>query len=241
MDEKSLKTSVGQRIVIIVVALLLLGSTILTYMLIVLSQNNSSNTANSAKLAELQAQYTAKAAEFEEAAKPVGEKYFSQLKQYADKQVKSYNSTAANNEKLKTTDLKAGTGRELTEGDKNYLAYYVGWCPDGSILDSSFTYADDDTDKLTPTGLKAPLDASSMIEGWNQGVIGMKINGVRQINMSGDLAYGETTEGKHKCGMSNAPLRFIVLPIDDETLMKINSELLDISTQIYLAYIGSSK
>lgn len=238
MDENSLKTSLKQRIIIVVVALLLLGSTILTYMLIVLSQSN--NTSNTAKLAELEAQYNAKAAEYQEAAKSVGEKYFSQLKKFADKQIKSYNSTTANNEKLKITDLQAGTGRTLTEGDTDYLAYYVGWCPDGSILDSSFTYAADDVDELTPIGLNAPLNASSMIEGWNQGVIGMKIDGIRQINMSGELAYGATTEGNHKCGMSNAPLRFIVIPIDDENLKKINSELLDISTQIYLTYLGSS-
>lgn len=242
MDEKSLKTSVGQRIVIAVVALLLLGSTVLTYALIVLSRGSSSNSSNAAKIAEIEAKYDAKRQEVEDAAASISDKdkYFAELKKYADQQVKSYNSTAANNEKLKTTDLKEGTGRALVENDSDYLAYYVGWCPDGSIFDTSFTYAEDDTDKLTPTGLGAPIAAGSLIEGWVQGVTGMKINGIRQVNMAGELAYGETTEGNHICGMSNAPLRFLVLPIEDERLQTLTNELSELRMQLYLAYMGSS-
>jgi len=239
MDEKMLKTSLGQRIVIVIIALLLLGSTVLAYMFIVISGNQPS-TAQKDTVAELEAQYTAKAEELEELAKPFSDKYFSTMEGYKKSQVKSYNAATVNNEKLKTTDLKTGDGKTLTEGDTDYSAYYIGWCADGTIFDSSFTYADDDTDKETPTGLSAPLVASTgLIEGWTQGVVGMKIGGVRQIAMAGELAYGDTQE---ICGGTNSPLKFVVMALEtDEAIKKANDELSEIYLQLYSAMLGGSR
>lgn len=239
MDESQIKTSLWQRIVIIIVALLLLGSTILAYLFIVMSGNGSQSREE--RIAELQEQLNAKNSELEAAAKPFSDQYFSTMDGYRKSQVKSYNATTANNEKLKVTDLKTGTGKQLEEGDTDYSAYYIGWCPDGSIFDASFTYAADDTDKQTPTGLTAPLVAStSLIEGWTQGMIGMKLGGVRQINIPGELAYGETSEEDQICGMSNAPLRFVVMPVEtDENLKQLSSEISDLRIKLYTALIGN--
>lgn len=242
MDEKALKTSIWQRVIIIVVAVLLLGSTVLTYMFIVMNGSGANQSQNSANVAEIQSQYTAKANELAELAKPLSEKYFKTMNDYRKSQVKSYNMTTVNNEILKTTDLKQGDGRELQEGDTDYMAYYIGWCADGSIFDSSFEYAEDDTDKETPIGLNAPLIASTgLIEGWNQGVVGMKLGGVRQLAISSDLAYGETTEGNHICGQSNSPLKFVVMALaTDENIKKANDELNDLYLQLYSAMLGGS-
>lgn len=237
MQAKELKTNWWQRVIIIVVAILLLGSTVLTYMFIVMS-GNSAKQSQEERVAELRDQYTAKAEELDAAAKPLSDKYFSVMEGYKKSQVKSYNSATANDEKLATIDLKTGTGKTLTEGDTDYSAYYIGWCADGSIFDSSFDYAEDDTDKATPIGLNAPLIASSsLIEGWNQGVIGMKLGGVRQITIPGELAYGDTQE---ICGGYNSPLKFVIMALETDADLKAkNDELNEIYLKLYTALLGN--
>lgn len=228
MDNKSLKTSVWQRIIIIVIAILLLGSTILMYVLVVLGNNSSANnTDSSTEIAELQEKYKAKSAEVATAAKPFSEKYLDTFKTYKS-QVKSYNEAAANNAVLAAEDLKEGTGKTIGEDDYDYLAYYIGWCPDGSVFDSSLNTYD------APTSLNPPMDpALGLIEGWNQGVVGMKIGGVRQLTISGDLAYGD----KQKiCGGYGKPLKFVIMAIEkDEEMAKLSSELNEIQLQLYMA------
>ncbi len=230
MDEKSLKTSWKQRIIIIIVALLLVGSTILAYVLIVLNNNGSGNksSVNDAEIAELEEKYEAKNAEIEAAAKPLSDKYFKDFSGYKSK-VKAYNAETVQSAGLKTEDLKVGNGKTLEDDDLDYSAYYIGWCPDGSIFDSSFD------DKEDPKSLKAPLDPNlGLIEGWNEGVIGMKLGGVRQIEMSGDLAYGDSQE---ICGTTNSPLKFIIMAIaKDEKLDKLNEEAQELYLQLYQAY-----
>ncbi len=232
MEEKTLKTSWKQRVAIIIVAVLLLGSVVLTYMLVVLNGNSSSDTSSEAQIAELTEEYQQKSEEIEAAAKPLSDKYFDEFVKYKS-EVKSYNSANANAAGLETKDLKEGTGRTLTEGDTDYAAYYIGWCADGSIFDSSFN------DNEDPSSLKAPLDAGiGLIEGWNQGVIGMKLGGIRQISMSGALAYGDTQE---ICGGTNSPLKFVVFAMEpDAKIKELNEELDDIYMRLYYAYAGGS-
>jgi peptidylprolyl isomerase len=223
MDPKSLKTSWKQRIVITVIAILLLGSTIATYAAIVLSNGNGSKSSTS----ELEDQYTDKQAEINAYAATLSEKYLSTFAQYRS-EVKAYNAAAANNTGVHTRDLLEGTGRELATGDLEYYAYYIGFCPDESVFDSSFN------DKDNPTELLAPIYAGrGLIEGWNMGVVGMKIGGVREIQMPGEQAYGESRE---ICGMTNSPLKFIVMTIEDEKLNELNSELDQIYAELVSKY-----
>ena len=125
-------------------------------------------------------------------------------------------------------DFKEGDGEVL--GEKNYNAYYIGWCANEDVFDSSF-------DNYTePTSLKSPLDLSSvsLIEGWYLGTEGMKLNGVREITIPGSLAYGESTE---ICGGTNSPLKFIIMAVaQDEELTKLNKQLSEIETALYSAY-----
>lgn len=242
MNEKSLKTSWWQRIIILIIAILLLGSTIFAYMFIVMSGNNSttSNTNQEKLIAELTESYDAKRAELEEAAKPLSDKYFADFSKY-NSEIKSYNSAAANAAGLETVDLKVGTGKTLAEGDTDYLAYYIGWCPDGSVFDSSFNYANE-TEKTDPTSLTIPLDPSGgLIEGWNQGVIGMKLGGVRQLTISKDLAYAGSTDMQNPpCGSTDTPLKFVVFAFEsDETLSRLNRELNEIFNELIYAYYGN--
>ncbi len=244
MDEQTLKTKVWQRVVIIAIAILLLGATIMTYLFVVIGSNNgvanNDQSATDQKIAELTEAYDTKQAELLAAAKPLSEQYFPTLKQYRS-EVKAYNEAAATADVLKTTDLLEGTGKTLAEGNTNYLAYYIGWCADGSIFQSSFINDQGKEDNESPVALGAPLDPSGgTIEGWMQGVIGMKLGGVRQITMSGDLAYGST---RSICGGYNKPLKFIVMAIPregNENIVKLSTELQDIWLQMYRAYYGAA-
>ena len=225
MDEQLLKTSAKQRIVIILIAVLLLGSTIAAYVAIVVSSGAKTDTS------KLEEEYTAKQTEINEYATTLSSTYFKDFSGYKSR-IKAYNAEKANSVGVQKTDLKEGTGRELASGDTAYFAYYIGFCPDESIFDSSFDNNDN------PTALKAPLYAGQgLIEGWNEGVIGMKLGGVREIQIPGELAYGESQE---ICGMTNSPLKFIVMPITDEKLMSYEAELEEIYSKLLNAYYSNS-
>lgn len=228
MQEKELRTTTKQRIVIVIIAVLTLVSTILAYMLIVLAGNKSSNSnENSPEMAALQEEYNKKQSEVNEYAATLSSQYLSELASYKSR-VKAYNAATVNSEGLKTVDLKEGTGRELAEDDKDYFAYYIGWCADESIFDSSFN------DKENPTALNAPLSANmGLIEGWNQGVIGMKIGGVRELSIPAELAYGDAQE---ICGSTGSPLKFVVMPIADEKLTTYYNELNEIYGKMVQLY-----
>ncbi len=208
MEEKELKTSLKQRIFIVVIAVIMLGSIIASYAAIVLAGNSSTSSSDTStisdeKIAEYESLYEEKKAVFAE--KSQGD--FAEFVQYKTN-VKGYNEISANENGVQTSDLKVGDGRELTEDDTDYLAYYIGWCADETVFDSSF----DDLDN--PTSLTGALDpASGLIEGWHVGVEGMKLGGVREITVPGELAYGDTQE---ICGGYSKPLKFIVMAVANE-------------------------
>ena len=231
MEEKELKTSVGQRVAITIIAITMLGSMIAGYVAIVLNGGKTAALDDTAgigndKIAAYEAVYDEKKAAFKEVSKGDFDKFI----QYRS-EVKAYNETAANEGVLQTKDLLIGDGRELTDGDTDYLAYYIGWCADETIFDSSF---DDDKN---PTAFKSAINASQgMIEGWNAGVVGMRLGGVRRITMSGDLAYGSTTE---ICGGYNKPLRFLVMAVANEGALKTAASEVDLAyMKLMYAYYG---
>ena len=84
------------------------------------------------------------------------------------------------------------------------------------------------------------LGSSNMIEGWLQGIVGMKLGGVRQLTISGPLAYGDT-QGDKICGATNSPLKFVVWMLEpDAELVTLNQELANLEMQMYYAYYGGS-
>lgn len=231
MDEKALKTTWGQRIAIILIALVMLGSTLAVYIAIVVNGGNSGeNVEGNAKLTELQNQLTAKQDEITVASRALSDQYFNEFVQYKS-QVRAYNAATANLDGLTITDLKIGDGETLTEGASNYLAYYIGWCPDESIFDSSFDSYEN------PTVLGTPIPGGNLIEGWNQGIIGMQLGGVREISIPGELAYGDTRDDI--CDGANTPLRFVVMALPmDETIKNLWNEIDDLSYQIQAIYFN---
>ena len=158
-------------------------------------------------------------AKFTEATKSDFDKFIKYKSEIA-----AYNEAAANSGGVETKDLKVGSGRELQDGDSDYLAYYVGWCADESVFDSSFNNNDN------PTSFAKILDASlGMIEGWNAGIIGMKIGGVREMTISSELAYKDQDIA---CG-PNKPLKFMVMTKEKEGELASLAEELD---EAYMRY-----
>lgn len=82
-------------------------------------------------------------------------------------------------------DIKVGEGTEAKSG--NYVTvHYTGWLLDGSKFDSS-------KDRNEPFAF--PLGAGHVIKGWDQGVVGMKIGGVRKLTIPAELGYGSRGAG----------------------------------------------
>ena len=218
MEESATKTSAKQRIIIGFIALLMLGSFVAIYAGIVLGQRDTTDSIDPTKVAELKDAYDAKQAEVDEAAATLSDRYLEEMKGYKENNVRSYNSESINNAGLQTNDITVGDGRTLEENDTDYFAYYIGWCADESIFDSSLNNTDDSS------SLKAPLDPSvGLIAGWTEGVVGMNIGGARELSIPGELAYGESRE---ICGGTNSPLKFIVKAIErTEPLATLMDEL----------------
>ncbi|HVH47060.1 MAG TPA: FKBP-type peptidyl-prolyl cis-trans isomerase [Labilithrix sp.] len=82
---------------------------------------------------------------------------------------------------LKIEDIKAGEGQEAKAGDR-VTVHYVGTLTDGKKFDSS---------RDRGQGFGFHLGAGQVIKGWDRGVAGMKIGGVRKLTIPPDLAYGE--------------------------------------------------
>lgn len=82
---------------------------------------------------------------------------------------------------LKIEDLKVGTGTEAVAG-KSVTVHYVGTLTNGSKFDSS---------RDRGQGFSFSLGAGMVIQGWDKGVAGMKIGGLRKLTIPPELGYGE--------------------------------------------------
>ena len=82
---------------------------------------------------------------------------------------------------LKYQDLKIGDG-QLAERGMVVSVHYTGWMPDGTKLDSSL-------DRGTPYDFQ--LGVSQVIQGWHEGIAGMRVGGKRKLTIPSSLAYGE--------------------------------------------------
>jgi FKBP-type peptidyl-prolyl cis-trans isomerase len=78
-------------------------------------------------------------------------------------------------------DLRVGTGAEATRG-RTVSVHYVGTFLDGRKFDSS-------RDRGEPFQFR--LGAGMVIAGWDQGVAGMKVGGLRKLTVPYQLGYGE--------------------------------------------------
>jgi peptidylprolyl isomerase len=87
---------------------------------------------------------------------------------------------------LVKTDIAVGTGDEAVKG-KNVSVHYVGvaWS-NGQEFDASWNRGD---------AFEFRLGAGQVIQGWDDGVAGMRVGGRRQLTIPPDMGYGSRGAG----------------------------------------------
>ncbi|HUC96793.1 MAG TPA: FKBP-type peptidyl-prolyl cis-trans isomerase [Candidatus Saccharimonadales bacterium] len=198
-------TPKSQRIGIWIIAVVLTIGTLGSFVAIILSNQNQQS--DQAKIQQESNQYTAAVSS---QTKQLSDKYYTQFSAYA-KTPAAFDASSVT--KLVTTDLKIGDGAVLKSGSA-YSAYYIGWNPKGVIFDQS----------IDSGALKAPIAGGSLITGWEQGVVGMKFDGIRELTIPSSLAYGATGSGANI--PANTPIKFVVMVIPKVTEITIPPELL---------------
>jgi FKBP-type peptidyl-prolyl cis-trans isomerase FkpA len=88
-------------------------------------------------------------------------------------------------------DLRIGTGAEATAG-KNVTVNYTGWLFDETKTDQKGIQFET---SVGATPLTFPLGGGFVIAGWEQGIPGMKVGGLRRLVIPPSLAYGQSRNG----------------------------------------------
>lgn len=103
---------------------------------------------------------------------------------------------------LQVIDLVEGNGEEVKEG-ATITAHYTGaYAVNGEIFESS-----------KDGGAPATFPLGNVIEGWQEGVPGMKVGGTRRLIIPGEKAYGPAPDG-YIPGSTDRPQGTLVFDIE---------------------------
>lgn len=94
---------------------------------------------------------------------------------------------------LKITDTLEGTGKAAIKGAL-LVVQYEGFLEDGTKFDSSFDHG---------RPFQFVIGSRRVIQGWDQGLMGMKEGGKRTLFVPAHLGYGERQMGKFITPNSN--------------------------------------
>ena len=86
---------------------------------------------------------------------------------------------------LQIEEIKLGDGDSAATG-QFVSVHYTGWLTDGSKFDSS-------KDRNEPFDF--PLGQRNVIAGWDEGVQGMRVGGIRKLTIPPQLGYGARGAG----------------------------------------------
>ncbi len=89
-------------------------------------------------------------------------------------------------EELKIEEIQEGTGEESVVVGDDIVIHYRGTLADGTVFDSSY-------DRGEP--FQTQIGVGQVIQGWDEGVIGMKPGGKRKLTIPPHMAYGEQGVG----------------------------------------------
>ena len=100
-------------------------------------------------------------------------------------------TSPSNNAPYSQTDLRVGTGAEAASGNA-LTVHYTGWLYNaanpgqrGAQFDSS----------AGGTAFTFTLGIGGVISGWDQGLVGMKVGGLRRLIVPPSLGYGASRTG----------------------------------------------
>ena len=103
--------------------------------------------------------------------------------------------------KLVIKDVKTGHGPAAKKGADVSVTYIGISCSTGKVFDASYLHGS------TPFDVK-PLGQASVIQGWNQGLLGVKAGGVRELVIPASLGYG--VQGSPPTIAPNETLIFLI-------------------------------
>ena len=94
--------------------------------------------------------------------------------------------------KLESTDLKNGTGPAIKAG-QTAVVQYTGWLYSDAAPEHKGDKFDSSRDRAQPFSF--PLGAGHVIQGWDDGVVGMQVGGQRRLVIPAAMGYGAAGAG----------------------------------------------
>jgi FKBP-type peptidyl-prolyl cis-trans isomerase len=94
---------------------------------------------------------------------------------------------------LLVTDLVKGVGDEALPG-MIVIVHYTGWLYDPVAKDHHGRQFDSSRERKQPFSF--PLGGGRVIQGWEQGIPGMRVGGTRRLVIPPELAYGAKGAGR---------------------------------------------
>jgi FKBP-type peptidyl-prolyl cis-trans isomerase len=94
---------------------------------------------------------------------------------------------------LLVTDLVKGVGDEALPG-MVVIVHYTGWLYDPVAKDHHGRQFDSSRERRQPFSF--PLGGGRVIQGWEQGIPGMRVGGTRRLVIPPELAYGAKGAGR---------------------------------------------
>ncbi len=88
---------------------------------------------------------------------------------------------------LKYVDIKEGKGISPQSGQR-VSVHYTGWLYDENQPENKGMMFDSSVKKGSPFGFV--IGVGSVIEGWDEGVLSMRVGGKRELTIPPDLGYG---------------------------------------------------
>jgi FKBP-type peptidyl-prolyl cis-trans isomerase FkpA len=92
---------------------------------------------------------------------------------------------------MQMIDVVVGSGEEARRGP--VTVHYTGWLHDPAQPDGHGRKFDSSHDRRDP--FQFSLGGGQVIQGWDQGVVGMKVGGKRTLIIPPDMAYGARGAG----------------------------------------------